>query len=210
MKKIFLVIVLVVCGFALHSQNKGEMYVSGIISSVGGKVEKLRFTQSGNFSPHQYNETIRSTPELTFTPEFGYFVADKCALRGSLSYGYERVKTHIIADEVETLSYDYTHSFSFKSGLSYYARICRKFYYRPGLCVSFGFNREISMSDEDTHIQTPFIFGISFEPAAFEVKPTDHFGFMFRLFTCDLYFLRKKAALDMHFWAAAIGFQYYF
>lgn len=210
MKKIFWAIVLVMCGFALHGQEKGEMYVSGIFSSVGGSFEKMSFSQSGNAIPQHYSQTVKTTPELTFTPEFGYFIADRCVLRGSLSYGYTRVKTLTVADEVGSVSYDYTHLFSFKSGVSYYARICKKFYYRPGACLSFGFNREISRTDAETQIQTPFVFGISFEPAAFEVKPTKHFGFMFRLFSCDFYILRKKASLDMHFWAAAVGFQYYF
>ncbi|MCM1176755.1 MAG: hypothetical protein NC308_02305 [Clostridium sp.] len=212
MKRLLSVAVSLLAVVMLSAQEKGDMYISGVFSSVGGEKSSVNFSESINGRIVTSGKTVRSTPVLSFAPEFGYFVADRCVLRAALSYGYKRTNTSVYSDDERAGKLDNMHVFAVEPGISYYVRICNKFYYRPGAYFSFGFSRHVVRDGAGTVSSMPasFVAGLSFEPAAFEVKPTGHFGIMFRIATCDFSVEKGKTALSLKLVAIAAGFQYYF
>lgn len=150
---------------------------------VRGKGEKVSFTDVTG----TYERTVREAPDMVFSAEFGYFITHNCALRSAVSYGLKRKSTTTISRDEKSTVNAYAHFFSFSPAVSYYARICDKFYYRPGAVLSFGAVKEIFEGDDVPELaEMPFVFGISFEPAAFEVRPIKQMGIILKVGACDI------------------------
>lgn len=207
MKKILMAILALLSGLAVYGQEKGDMYVAGIyrIGSPGGS--NLEFSSTG----FNYERRIRESPDMAFSAEFGYFVARNCALRAAFTYGLKRKTTTVISSGETSVTKVSGHSFLFSPAVSYYVRICDKFYYRPGAALSFGSMKDVF---EGSYVPesspNAFVFGFSFEPAAFEVKPISHLGIMFRVGACDFQTIGSQTSLELRLLAGAVGLQFYF
>lgn len=207
MKKIFIAILSVLSGLMAYGQEKGDMYVSGTFRTSAGKGEKVSFTDVTG----TYERTVREAPAMVFSAEFGYFITHNCALRSAVSYGLKRKSTTTISRDEKSTVNAYAHFFFFSPAVSYYARICDKFYYRPGAVLSFGAVKEILEGDDVPELaEMPFVFGISFEPAAFEVRPIKQMGIILKVGACDIQVLRSQPSLELRLLAGAVGLQFYF
>lgn len=184
MKKLFLCTLLALLSNQLISaQNKGDMYVGGVIG-----------VSTNSLSDEGMSTTVTN---FSFAPEFGYFVADRLRLSGTLAYGLTSAENSTI------------HSLTIGPSLAYYVRLCDRFYYTPefGLGFAFGSIDEINGCG--------FTTGLSF--AAFEYKPSTHCGLSFSLVSLDYTYLSyseynsSSNHVDFRFGISpTIGFKYYF
>lgn len=67
-----------------------------------------------------------SATTFGFAPEFGYFVADRLRLSGSIAYNL-------------TSSGDTSHALTIGPSVAYYVRLCDRFYYTPEAGIGFAY-----------------------------------------------------------------------
>lgn len=170
MKKLLFcaLIALASCQFAA-AQNKGDMYVGGIVG-----VSTTSISSNGASS---------TTTNFNLAPEFGYFVADRLRISGSLNYGLSS------SDGFST------HTLTIGPSIAYYVKLSNNFYYTPefGLGFAYGSTEGISGSG----------VALGFDFGAFEFRPASHWGLSFNLLSLDYTYL----SYDRNISSNGIGFQ---
>lgn len=119
--------------------------------------------------------------------EGGGFVANRLALSGSVAY-------NLIGGEM--------HAITFGPKFSYYARLADKFYYTPGVSV-FGAYVNVGGADAGD-------VGIGLDLAAFEFRPTPHFGMNIDLFSMSALFNNGFSFSADMMMNTSVSFRYYF
>ncbi|MBQ9146427.1 MAG: hypothetical protein IJX68_01770 [Rikenellaceae bacterium] len=119
--------------------------------------------------------------------EGGGFVANRLALSGSVAY-------NLIGGEI--------HAITFSPKLSYYARLADKFYYTPGVSVVGAY---VNVGGADTGD-----VGIGLDLAAFEFRPTPHFGMNINLFSMSALFNNGFSFSADMMMNTSVSFRYYF
>ena len=119
--------------------------------------------------------------------EGGGFVANRLALSGSVAY-------NLIGGEM--------HAITFGPKLSYYARLADKFYYTPGVSVIGAY---VNVGGADTGG-----VGIGLDLAAFEFRPTPHFGMNINLFSMSAVFNNGFSFSADMMMNTSVSFRYYF
>ncbi len=119
--------------------------------------------------------------------EGGGFVANRLALSGSLAY-------NLVAGEI--------HVVTFGPKLSYYARLADKFYYTPGVSVVGAY---MNIGGADTGD-----VGLGLDLAAFEFRPTQHFGMNVNLFSMSALFNNGFSFSADMMMNTSVSFRYYF
>ena len=119
--------------------------------------------------------------------EGGGFVASRLALSGSVAY-------NLIGGEI--------HAITFGPKLSYYARLADKFYYTPGVSVVGAY---VNVGGADTGD-----VGIGLDLAAFEFRPTPHFGMNINLFSMSALFNNGFSFSADMMMNTSVSFRYYF
>jgi hypothetical protein len=143
MRKIIITLLAVITVTAVSSaQQKGDKYVGGALGVgttsliVGGE----------------------SATGVSFgiAPEFGYFVADKFKIGGSIAYTVE------MGDVA-------THTFQVMPSIAYYVELCKNLYYTPGVQLGFALGSSDGLTMPG--------FGVGLSLGSFEFRPTPKFGF---------------------------------
>lgn len=151
------------------AQNKGDMYVGGMIG-----VSTTSISSDG----------ISSTmTKFNLAPEFGYFVADRLRISGSLNYGLSS------SDGLTT------HTLIIGPSIAYYVKLCNNFYYTPEFGLGFAYGSTEGISG--TGVALGFQFG------AFEFRPASHWGLSFNLLSLDYTYL----SYDRNISSNGVGFQ---
>ena len=97
----------------VSAQNKGEMYVGGILG-----------VSTSSFSA---DETSTSQTYFRIAPEFGYFVRDNLRVGGSLGYS------------IAPLEGRTTHTVTIGPNVAYYVKVCDRIYYVPEIGLGFAY-----------------------------------------------------------------------
>ena len=114
MKKLLCCALLAIASCTIASaQNKGEMYVGGILG-----------VSTSSFSA---DETSISNTSFRIAPEFGYFVRDNLRIGGLLEYG------------IEPLEGWTTHTITIGPNVAYYVKLCDRIYYVPEIGLGFAY-----------------------------------------------------------------------
>lgn len=143
MRKIIITLLAVITVTAVSSaQQKGDMYVGGALG-----VGTTSLIVGGESS---------TGVSFGIAPTFGYFVADKFKIGGSVAYNVE------VGDSA-------SHAIQVMPNIAYYVELCKNFYYTPGLELGFvcGVTEGITMPG----------FGVGLSLGSFEFRPTPKFGF---------------------------------
>lgn len=119
--------------------------------------------------------------------EGGGFVANRLALSGSLAYNLVGGEIHVVTVGPK---------------LSYYARLADKFYYTPGVSVVGAY---VNVGGADTGD-----VGIGLDLAAFEFRPTPHFGMNINLFSMNALFNNGFSFSADMMMNTSVSFRYYF
>ncbi|MBQ6690560.1 MAG: hypothetical protein IJN01_02555 [Rikenellaceae bacterium] len=120
--------------------------------------------------------------------EGGGFVANRLALSGSLAYNLVGGEIHVVTVGPK---------------LSYYARLADKFYYTPGVSVVGAY---VNVGGADTAGA-----GLGLDLAAFEFRPTPHFGMNVNLFSMSGIFLSDEFSFSVDMMMnTSVSFRYYF
>lgn len=113
MKKLFFCALAAIVSLQVASaQKRGEMYVGGSLGVT---------TASASI-----DGVSASATTFGFAPEFGYFVADRLRLSGSIAYNL-------------TSSGDTSHALTIGPSVAYYVRLCDRFYYTPEAGIGFAY-----------------------------------------------------------------------
>lgn len=151
------------------AQERGDMYVGGIIG-----VSTSSISSEGSSV---------TTTNFSMAPEFGYFVADRLRISGSLNYG-------LSSSDGFT-----THTLVIGPSIAYYVKLCNNFYYTPEFGLGFAYGSTEGISG--TGVALGFQFG------AFEFRPTSHWGLSCNLLSLDYTYL----SYDRDISSSGIGFQ---
>lgn len=156
MKKNLLVcLLLAVSAISMASaQQKGDKYVGG---SLGLSTSTVIIDGSSG-----------TTLNFGIEPEFGYFVADKLRIGGSLGYA---------------LSYNdgATHTVTVGPGIAYYIRLADNFYYVPELFIGFEY--------VGARYIDGYGFGMGLSLVGFEFKPKPTIGISFNVLSLGYEFV---------------------
>lgn len=171
MKKIIISLLAIISVTTISAQNKGEMYAGG---SLG----------IGTSSLISEGESATSV-SFNIAPEFGYFVANNFKIGASISYGLESGNPS-------------THTLQIMPNMAYYARICDKFYYTPGLQLGFvcGISDGVSMPG----------FGVGLSLGSFEFRPTQKFALSVSLLSFE-YVVMTYRYEDFKFNMSGVNFR---
>lgn len=114
MKKLLCCALLAIASCTIVSaQNKGEMYVGGILG-----VSTTSVSTEG---------VSTSVTNFGIAPEFAYFVADRFRVGGSLAY-------NLASSDGQK-----THTLTLGPSIAYYVRLGEHFYYTPELSLGFAY-----------------------------------------------------------------------
>lgn len=139
-----------------------------------------------------------SATSFGFAPEFGYFVADRLRLSGSIAYNL-------------TSSGDTSHALTIGPSVAYYVRLCDRFYYTPEAGIGFAYASAYGANGYG------FATGLKF--GAFEFRPASHCGISFSLLSLQYTYLSYSSGgysasgnnVQFDFGVSpTIGFKYYF
>ena len=119
--------------------------------------------------------------------EGGGFVANRLALSGEVAY-------NLVAGEINVITVG--------PKLSYYARLADKFYYTPGVSVVGAY---VNVGGADTGN-----IGVGLDLAAFEFRPTQHFGMKVNLFSMSAMFNNGFSFSADMMMNTSVSFRYYF
>lgn len=148
MKKIVFLLVMMLCGTIAVAQNKGDMFISGTISSEFG-------TQTASYSEGGYSKSASQplSSSFSFGVEYGCFVAENVRLALAVAIPFS---TSPIEEVDDKWLKDKATSFMINPNVAYYVRLADKFYYTPevGVAVNFGSLKE-QLSASETY-KTPF------------------------------------------------------
>ena len=114
---------------AIFAQNRGDMYVGGILGVSGGS-SKTSVTVG---STTVKGDSTPSGTEFNLTGEFGYFFADNW--RVSCGLGYELLSSPTGKKDGKWLK-DNTNVFAIGPSIAYYLNVTGNLYYTPefGIC----------------------------------------------------------------------------
>lgn len=166
------------------AQKRGEMYVGGSLGVT---------TASASI-----DGVSASATTFGFAPEFGYFVADRLRLSGSIAYNL-------------TSSGDTSHALTIGPSVAYYVRLCDRFYYTPEAGIGFAYASAYGANGYG------FATGLKF--GAFEFRPASHCGISFSLLSLQYTYLSYSSGgysasgnnVQFDFGVSpTIGFKYYF
>lgn len=166
------------------AQKRGEMYVGGSLGVT---------TASASIDGISASATT-----FGFAPEFGYFVADRLRLSGSIAYNL-------------TSSGDTSHALTIGPSVAYYVRLCDRFYYTPEAGIGFAYASAYGANGYG------FATGLKF--GAFEFRPASHCGISFSLLSLQYTYLSYSSGgysasgnnVQFDFGVSpTIGFKYYF
>lgn len=144
------------------------------------------------------NGVSASATTFGFAPEFGYFVADRLRLSGSIAYNL-------------TSSGDTSHALTIGPSVAYYVRLCDRFYYTPEAGIGFAYASAYGANGYG------FATGLKF--GAFEFRPASHCGISFSLLSLQYTYLSYSSGgysasgnnVQFDFGVSpTIGFKYYF
>ena len=165
------------------AQSKGEKYIGGIIGVSTTSIS--------------YNGASVSTTSFGIAPEFGYFIADRLRISGSLAYNLAS------SDGVTT------HTLTVGPSLAYYAKLCDRFYYTPELGVGFAYSSSEGISG----------YGVSAGIAlgAFEFRPSKRCGISCNILSLEYAYqsysdfnINSNTVSFQLGISPSIGFKYYF
>lgn len=155
MKKLFFCALAAIVSLQVASaQKRGEMYVGGSLGVT---------TASASI-----DGVSASATTFGFAPEFGYFVADRLRLSGSIAYNL-------------TSSGDTSHALTIGPSVAYYVRLCDRFYYTPEAGIGFAYASAYGANGYG------FATGLKF--GAFEFRPASHCGISFSLLSLQYTYL---------------------
>ena len=97
----------------VSAQNKGDMYVGGILG-----------ISTSSFSA---DDTSTSNTSFQITPEFGYFVRDNLRIGGLLGYS------------IAPLNGRTSHTVTIGPNVAYYVKLCDRIYYVPEIGLGFAY-----------------------------------------------------------------------
>lgn len=187
MKKIIMVATAMVmaCG-AMSAQQKGDMYVGGILGVAGGS-SKTNYTAN---SVTVKGDGTPSTTTFTLNGEFGYFFADNWRISGSLGYGLVSNPDRKVDDKWLR---DNVNMFSIGPSVAYYLNIVGDLYYTPefGFGAYFG-NVKTDLTKSSVQRNGLAGFGFGFHIGQFEFRPSDHFGFSVNVLSFDYAYTKLK------------------
>lgn len=166
------------------AQKRGEMYVGGSlgVTTASASIDGIS----------------ASATSFGFAPEFGYFVADRLRLSGSIAYNL-------------TSSGDTSHVLTIGPSVAYYVRLCDRFYYTPEAGIGFAYASAYGANGYG------FATGLKF--GAFEFRPASHCGISFSLLSLQYTYLSYSSGgysasgnnVQFDFGVSpTIGFKYYF
>jgi len=187
---------LIICGLAflaisaqsVSAQNKGDKFVGGMLGV-------------GVSSSFYLNNTPSTAISCNVAPEFGFFVANRFKIGGVVDYSLSISEGNLIS-----------HCLTVGPNLSYYVRLCDKFYYTPSFEICFLYAHAYK-----NHISVDgFGFGLGLSVVGFEFRPTSHFGMSVNLLSVDYvyeYVDRDYSANNLTFKLGVnptVGVKYYF
>lgn len=185
MKKLFFCALAAIVSLQVASaQKRGEMYVGGSLGVTTASASIDGFSASAT--------------TFGFAPEFGYFVADRLRLSGSIAYNL-------------TSSGDTSHALTIGPSVAYYVRLCDRFYYTPEADIGFAYASAYGANGYG------FATGLKF--GAFEFRPASHCGISFSLLSLQYTYLSYSSGghsasgnnVQFDFGVSpTIGFKYYF
>lgn len=134
-----------------------------------------------------FSAGTNSTTSFGLAVEGGGFIANRWALSGSVSYNLIAGGIHAIVGGPK---------------ISYYARLADKFYYTPGVSVVGAY---VNAGGADTGN-----VGVGLDVAAFEFRPTKHFGMSINLFSLNALFNNGFSLSADMMMNTSVSFRYYF
>lgn len=202
------------CG-AMFAQNRGDMYVGGILGVSGGS-SKTSVTVG---STTMKGDSTPSDTEFNLTGEFGYFFADNWRVSGSL--GYELVSSPTNKKDGKWMK-DNMNIFAIGPSIAYYLNVTGNLYYTPefGICGCFGqYKSDLTSSKFQKNGVTGF--GMNFAIGQFEFRPTAHLGLSVNLLSLEYAYLKIKGDDSDNYSTTSavqfslgikptVGFRYYF
>lgn len=145
MKKLFFCALAAIVSLQVASaQKRGEMYVGGSlgVTTASASIDGIS----------------ASATSFGFAPEFGYFVADRLRLSGSIAYNL-------------TSSGDTSHALTIGPSVAYYVRLCDRFYYTPEAGIGFAYASAYGANGYG--FATGLKFGaFEFRPASIAASPS--------------------------------------
>ena len=195
MKKLFFCALAAIVSLQVASaQKRGEMYVGGSlgVTTASASIDGVT-TASASI-----DGVSASATTFGFAPEFGYFVADRLRLSGSIAYNL-------------TSSGDTSHALTIGPSVAYYVRLCDRFYYTPEAGIGFAYASAYGANGYG------FATGLKF--GAFEFRPASHCGISFSLLSLQYTYLSYSSGgysasgnnVQFDFGVSpTIGFKYYF
>jgi hypothetical protein len=231
MKRIVISILAVVfAAMSVSAQNKGDMYVSGILN--------LGLNSSGSTVRSSYKSDWEIETETVngfnfgISPKFGYFVADNFEVNVALRYNYgleshpESYKDSDGNKDNNKLNYN-NNTFMVAPGISYYFPIIsEKLYYVPsfglGIGATGGSIKYIGGNNRTDKIKSSFAFGFFLDFLSFEYKMSAKMaltanigGLSYTMATRSETKDEVKTAVtnnivDFGFDKVSLGFKYYF
>lgn len=222
---------LIAMSVSLSAQDKGDMYVSGVVN-LG--LNSSGITSKSSYESFWGSETV-SVNRLNFgiAPKFGYFAADNFEVNVALKYNYG----------LESSPYSYNDSegrkdnskenvnkntFMVTPGISYYLPIISdKLYYVPSFGLGIGVAGGSIKYTEEDHNRTEkgkssFAFGLFLDFLSFEYKMNTNMaltatvgGLSYTMATRSETKDEVKTAVtnnivDFGFDKVSLGFKYYF
>ncbi|NCC98176.1 MAG: hypothetical protein EOL95_00530 [Bacteroidia bacterium] len=159
----------------VSAQNKGDKYVGGNLGvSVNSAITSALSSTSVSFA---------------INPAFGYFETDNLCLRGSLGYALTATKDGL------------SHIFTAGPAISYYVRVCDRFYYTPSFEAAF-----VYMS-----VYNACGFGLGLGLGSFEMRPTSHLGLSVDLLSLVYMYMAGTNTISMQLGLnPSVGVKYYF
>lgn len=176
MKKLMLAAAFLAASVCLSAQQKGDFAVGGLIGVEGGSSHYVsKTTVSGN------TETVKddspSPTNLSFSPQFSYFVIDNLELSAGLYYGMSKSYSSETASGKKL--YSFRHTALGVIGAHYYIPLVSgKLFYTPGIQLGFGGGSSVRQTgdSQSTTTKNPFTFSIDFNFGKIEFKPVDYIG----------------------------------
>lgn len=194
MKKLFFCALAAIVSLQVASaQKRGEMYVGGSLGVT---------TASASI-----DGVSASATTFGFAPEFGYFVADRLRLSGSIAYNL-------------TSSGDTSHALTIGPSVAYYVRLCDRFYYTPEAGIGFAYASAYGAvgSVAVGSVANGYGFATGLKFGAFEFRPASHCGISFSLLSLQYTYLScssggySESGNNVQFdfgVSPTIGFKYY-
>lgn len=199
MKKLFFCALAAIVSLQVASaQKRGEMYVGGSLGVTTASASIDGISVSATTASASIAGISASATTFGFAPEFGYFVADRLRLSGSIAYNL-------------TSSGDTSHALTIGPSVAYYVRLCDRFYYTPEAGIGFAYASAYGANGYG------FATGLKF--GAFEFRPASHCGISFSLLSLQYTYLSCSSGgysasgnnVQFDFGVSpTIGFKYYF